>query len=560
MSLVIKRKGTEFNTGSTYERYSGENTRGRVTAEGAALGGAAAAAGAGATSLAGAKLAGTPLGQSVLGAAHAKLEASHKLTGKPEHKLAAQQVGRYKKYGEWAGRNKVKTAAGILGATGAATVLRLGQKSRQNEEAGISQGIGRMKAGEHYAGVQRRAVAKAGLSTLALGSDIVTHPKLAPMANKILERRNELTAAGLAGGGVIAGVTVARSGQKHGKEYRKLRGELRPTGKATASKAAPRLKLKEHFGTPSRAVRTVGRNPQHIAAGGVLAGGAAMQHPDFKKPRTRPVDERRKINAGTGAAAGGTAGHLAWIGHTQRLRGESQKLENVVPEGMSRNKRDNIMRAHRKAYGIPHGQNPNREQAKGFYRNYPEELPAAPLKRKLGHMATGKTGIRNQGLAIAAGAVPLAIAGAASTRGRKEKASKADVSKLYVRDQETSLPHLIGAGAGLALGAWGFGRSRMVGAALGRGIKMAQGHQNHTAVAALQQAQALQGILARGTAPGERALRQIRSVDQAVSRVPAALRPEIALAAGTLLVGHSRPIRRESYHPVNIRVRTFGGY
>lgn len=138
--------------------------------------------------------------------------------------------------------------------------------------------------------------------------------------------------------------------------------------------------------------------------------------------------------------------------------------------------------------------------------------------------------------------------------GRREP-----VSKLYVKDSKTSPMHVLGLGFGAAVGAWGFGRSGMLGAALGHGIKNATRSGNHNAFAALQSAQAAQGVLRRGTAPGEHAMRQIKSVDRLINRVPAAMRPEIALAAGTLLVGNNaRNIRRDTYHPVNIRIRTGG--
>lgn len=126
---------------------------------------------------------------------------------------------------------------------------------------------------------------------------------------------------------------------------------------------------------------------------------------------------------------------------------------------------------------------------------------------------------------------------------------------LYARDRNVSAPRVLATGAGLGLTAWGVGRSAMVGRALGRGIKAAQGAQNQRAIDALQRAQALQGILAHGTAGGERRLRQIKAVDDAVRRVPASMRPEVAAAAGMLLVGQGHPVRRDRYTPVTIRVR-----
>lgn len=95
----------------------------------------------------------------------------------------------------------------------------------------------------------------------------------------------------------------------------------------------------------------------------------------------------------------------------------------------------------------------------------------------------------------------------------------------------------------------------MLGAALGRGVKMATARGNNQALQALRMAQATQGILRRGTAPGERAVRQVRALNQAIERVPRAIRPEVASAAGILLVANAHPVNRTSYRPVSTNVQ-----
>lgn len=125
------------------------------------------------------------------------------------------------------------------------------------------------------------------------------------------------------------------------------------------------------------------------------------------------------------------------------------------------------------------------------------------------------------------------------------------VSKvLYQRDQRVSPLRALELAAGIGLGAWGAGRSRMVGAALGHGLKAATSANNARAVEALRLAQAAQGALRRGTAPGERTLRQIQQVNRAVQAVPRPLRGEIGLAAGLLLAGNSMPLRHTTYKPL----------
>ena len=185
---------------------------------------------------------------------------------------------------------------------------------------------------------------------------------------------------------------------------------------------------------------------------------------------------------------------------------------------------------------------------KKVYREWPKDAPYSRASRVIGHTHNGKTGVA-LGAATTIGG---AILGGHAARGKKQV-----VGKLYVKDHETSLTGLVGTGAGVALGAWGLGRSGMLGRALGHGINNAARGGNHNAFAVLQSAQAAQGVLRRGTAPGEHAMRQIRSIDRLIERVPAAIHPEIALAAGTLLVGNSS-IRRDTYHPVNIKIRTGG--
>lgn len=98
----------------------------------------------------------------------------------------------------------------------------------------------------------------------------------------------------------------------------------------------------------------------------------------------------------------------------------------------------------------------------------------------------------------------------------------------------------------------------MLGRALARGVKQATHTGNANALTALQLAQASQGVLRRGTAPAERHIRQIQRLDQAINRVPAGLRPEIAAAAGILLAGHSQPMFRDRYRPVGMTGRVRG--
>lgn len=131
-----------------------------------------------------------------------------------------------------------------------------------------------------------------------------------------------------------------------------------------------------------------------------------------------------------------------------------------------------------------------------------------------------------------------------------------NVSKaLYRRDDKTSALRVGGAAAGLAVGAWGLGRSKMVGRALGIGSKFASFNGNPQAARALDLALATQGALRRGTAPAGTLGRRIQRVNAAVEAVPPSLRPTVAMTAGAVLFDQSTPVRRTTYTPATPRVR-----
>lgn len=262
--------------------------------------------------------------------------------------------------------------------------------------------------------------------------------------------------------------------------------------------------------------------------------------------RSQPGAAKHGALVGGGAAAGSigyTAGGLGLMAGPDRAFRAAQG-----PGGygdMSRNQFKNAKKKHWAKHGATSSSVPTTPaQEKAIYRNFPREFPAWKRQRALGYIGRGKIGRGVQAGFIAGGAFGA------------DQLSKA----LYVHEQRVSPTRVLEAGAGLAIGAWGVGRSRMVGRALGHGLKAAGTRGNDRAVYALQAAQAAQGVLRRGTAPGERALRQIQQVDRAVSAVPASLRPEVATAAGLLLTGNAMPLRRERYTPVSrpIPVRAVG--
>lgn len=283
-------------------------------------------------------------------------------------------------------------------------------------------------------------------------------------------------------------------------------------------------------------------NPFHIGTGAVGASAGASQLPALERQRT--PKQKRRVDVAAGTAGGAVGSQAAWLATGHTIRHQGHKVERERPEGMSRSQHQKIMRTHHHATGVPQNTKPDRAHAPKFYRTYPEGLPATKFKRSLGHMSGGR-GAAIQSAVIGTGAV---LGGAASARGKKQSVSKA----LYIKDERPSILRTAEMGVGLGLAAWGLGRSGMVGRALARGIRYSAGRDDASAVRALQLAQAAQGSLRRGTAPGERQLRRVKAINDAINQVPRSIRPEVATAAGVLLAANAHPVRRQSYRPVGI--------
>jgi len=278
--------------------------------------------------------------------------------------------------------------------------------------------------------------------------------------------------------------------------------------------------------------------PRYLAAG--LTGGAVVgNRPGVRHQRTS--DERQRARTTTGAVLGGALGEGAWNAAGFGVRGRGHQLERERPETMSRSQHQKLMARHHHMHQVPQNTKPPREKQQAFFREYPRGLPASKYKRTLGHMS-GRKGKLLEAATVTAGA----MLGASSTRGQRVTTSKA----LYQRESRVSLARGAEFAAGAALLASGAGRSRMIGQALGRGVKLASERDNGLAVDALQRAMAARGTMRRGIAPTERQLRQIQAVDRAVRAVPSPMRPGVAMSAGALLMGNATPVRTTTYRPV----------
>lgn len=212
-------RGEEYNSSKPYEKYSAEKKRRRIGAEGAAYSGGSAVAGAGVAAGSAARIAGTKAGQGALTALHRDMTATN-------HPLAPQ-AAQAKKIGQFARANRGKTVAGIGAAAAASAGLGMAARFRRNEEQGISQGIGRLKAGNTYNKDQKKIVSKAKMTPLSMAAGLSDvnweHPAIRgglAFANKN-KKKIAAGAAGttaVVGGGSLAAATNNR---------KKARGELR---------------------------------------------------------------------------------------------------------------------------------------------------------------------------------------------------------------------------------------------------------------------------------------------------------------------------------------------
>lgn len=307
----------------------------------------------------------------------------------------------------------------------------------------------------------------------------------------------------------------------------------------------------------TRAVHTFGPTRSMAVAGGAL-GAATLTPAVSNQVNAHHTGGGELVSGG---AIGAAAGNAAFLHHGYAIRREGRALERQRPEGMSRSAHQKLMSTHHRLSGVPNGTRPDRAHALRFYRSYPVGLPASSAKHRLARLS-GKRGAAVNALAIAGGATLGAgsiyggstMIAHANGRGHRQEVGKA----LYARERRPSAVRVLETSAGLGLAAWGLGRSPMLGRALARGVKQAGRSGNANALSALQLAQASQGVLRRGTMPAERHIRQIQRLDQAINRVPASARPEIAAAAGILLTGHAHPVFRDNYRPVGMTGRVRG--
>lgn len=257
---------------------------------------------------------------------------------------------------------------------------------------------------------------------------------------------------------------------------------------------------------------------------GSVGGGTAVR----VKTKSRERAER--------AVEGGLAGQAAY--QAAGYGAKHHALRRLEPK-TTRSQRDKALKPVKREHGAF---TPKME------RNYPSHLPEAKVHRTLGWTHRGKTG-------VAAGtALTLTGAGVATgamhrhDRGRKVTAAKA----MYgVQEAKTEPSRVLEAGVGGGLALYGLSRMKMVGSLARYGARIAE--RNGASPKQVDRVLSAAAAVGRGTkattGAGEKQLRRVKALNNAIEQVPLALRPAVATTAGIMLVQHARPVRQEHFTP-----------
>lgn len=137
--------------------------------------------------------------------------------------------------------------------------------------------------------------------------------------------------------------------------------------------------------------------------------------------------------------------------------------------------------------------------------------------------------------------------------GRSDRGAANVGKRLVDEERHTSIPRLVGMGAGMGAIAWGGSRSKMLRRALREGG--ANGKLDPRVRHALNLAEHTRQSLETTTSPlgrvtGRGVGRMPAPLKTALNDVPRSLRPATATLAGAILVQHARPVRQSTYSPV----------
>lgn len=235
-------------------------------------------------------------------------------------------------------------------------------------------------------------------------------------------------------------------------------------------------------------------------------------------------DEARDAAA---AAAGGWAGQGIYQGTGYGAKWRAQAKKEPLA---SRAQRDKALKSVKRKHGA---------YTPAMERHFPSSLPEFRTHRVLGWTHRGRTGTA-LGTATTLGGSAVAI-----RANERKKVSKA---REYGYRERTLSPVRATEGvAGVSLLAWGGSRLPLSGAAA-YGQRLADRHGGgKEAAAALELARSIGTRAHAVTGHGEQLARGVKGLDRAIDKVPANLRPSVAVAAGALLVARARPVHNERF-------------
>lgn len=289
-----------------------------------------------------------------------------------------------------------------------------------------------------------------------------------------------------------------------------------------------------------RDLRLVRGRDVAFPAAGMAAGAGLTAHRSH-----RQGDNRGRTATATASAAGaGGAGELAFRTTGMAIRDKGNRLVRTERPGQTKSQRKKAESEWRNKHGISGSSSSEARMAiQSNYkamRDYPKSNAAAPYKRMLGHMSGPK------GRAIEAGAIAAPMA-AVYALNRRQVGKSAEYG---YRETKRSIPRTAEMLGGLGLLAYGAPRLKMLGPAAAKGIKYAEKHgAGKEARAALELAQVFGARSRELTGRGETKLRQIRTLDRAISAVPRGIRGEVATAAGVLAASNAHPTTKQRFVP-----------
>ena len=209
---VTKREPGDFKTGAPYETFSAQNERRRIGASQAGFSAGSRAAALGAAGVAGAKIAASDTAQY-----HGRIALPAMQAAK--HPLAPA-LKRAMQVGHTVRGARTRTAVGGLALAGTATGLHQVANWRKDEASGISEGIGRIKAGRRVVADRSKIIKNAG----ALANDLKRNYSTLKTATELVNQHGKAVA--ITGGSIGAIGAVAR-GTYGVKARNKAKRELR---------------------------------------------------------------------------------------------------------------------------------------------------------------------------------------------------------------------------------------------------------------------------------------------------------------------------------------------